>query len=101
MNLEDYIKDLAPELQEKGRACGSVEELLALAMEAQIAVPDEVLEAIAGGADAEALDSCGKTKCPACGSTDVKYLGDTHVSIIVYEHFQCNACGHKFDVMAS
>ena len=23
MNLEDYIKDLAPNLQEKARACGS------------------------------------------------------------------------------
>lgn len=30
MNLEDYIKDLAPDLQEKARACGSVEELLRL-----------------------------------------------------------------------
>ena len=29
----DYIKDLAPELQEKARACGSTEELLALAKE--------------------------------------------------------------------
>ena len=33
MNLEDCIKDLSPELQEKARACGSVEELVALAKE--------------------------------------------------------------------
>ena len=30
MSLDDYIKKLAPELQEKVRACGSAEELLAL-----------------------------------------------------------------------
>ncbi len=31
MNLEDFIKNLPPELQEKARACGSASELLALA----------------------------------------------------------------------
>ena len=39
MNLEDYIKDLAPDLQEKARACGSVEELLALARENKVPLP--------------------------------------------------------------
>ena len=36
MNLEGYIKDLVPGLQEKARACGSAEELLALAKEAKV-----------------------------------------------------------------
>ena len=31
MNVESYIKDLDPELQEKARACDSAQELLALA----------------------------------------------------------------------
>ena len=31
MDIESYIKDLDPDLQEKARACGSVEELIALA----------------------------------------------------------------------
>ena len=28
VDIESYIKDLSPELQEKAHACGSVEELL-------------------------------------------------------------------------
>ena len=53
MNLEDYIKNLSPELQEKARACGSAEELLALAKEAKVPLPDEALAAIAGGDDVD------------------------------------------------
>ena len=70
MNLEDFIKDLDPELQEKARACGSVEELLALAKEAKVPVPDEALAAVAGGDSSESV-SCKKTKCPKCGSTNL------------------------------
>ena len=61
MNLEDLIKDLDPELQEKARACGSAEELIALAKEAKVPVPDEALEAIAGGQDAESVGSANQT----------------------------------------
>ena len=53
VDIESYIKDLSPELQEKAHACGSVEELLALAKEAKIPVPDEALVAVAGGDDAD------------------------------------------------
>ena len=54
MNLEDYIKNLNPELQEKARACSSADELLALAKEAKVPLSDEALAAIAGGGDVEA-----------------------------------------------
>ena len=63
MNLEDYIKDLAPELQEKARACGSVEELVALAKDAKVPVPDEALAAIAGGEDPDS-SICTRPCCP-------------------------------------
>ena len=64
MDIESYIKDLSPELQEKARACGGVEELLALAKDAKIPLPDEALEAIAGGDDDDEDGSCGgKVKC--------------------------------------
>ena len=88
MNLEDYIKDLAPELQEKARACGSVEELLALARENKVPLPNEVLEAIAGG-DQPDPENCKpqKIKCPNCGSTNVT------VSTFPTE-FECNDCGY-------
>lgn len=48
-DLESYIKDLSPELQEKARACTSVEELLKLADENNIELSADQLEAVAGG----------------------------------------------------
>ena len=88
MILEDHIKDLAPELQEKARACGSIEELLALARENKVPLPDEVLEAIAGG-DQPDPENCKprKVKCPNCGSTNVTF------DMLVNE-FECNDCGY-------
>ena len=49
LNIEEYIKDLSPELKEKARACASVEELLKLARENKVPLPDDALEAVAGG----------------------------------------------------
>ena len=49
IDIEKYIRDLSPELQEKARACQTVDELLALAEENNLALPDEAAEAVAGG----------------------------------------------------
>lgn len=49
INIEEYIKDLSPELQEKAKACTSIEELLKLARENKVPLPDEALEIVAGG----------------------------------------------------
>ena len=68
MDIESYIKDLSPELQEKVRACGSVEELLALAKEAKVPLPDEALAAIAGGDDPEAGGCKDPIKCGGQGA---------------------------------
>ena len=88
MNLEDYIKDLDPELQEKARACGSVEELLALAKEAKVPLPDEALAAIAGGDDADP-ENCAKPTCPKCGSHNIEedWLHGVH---------RCKHCGYEW-----
>ena len=51
INIEEYIKDLSPELQEKARACTSIDELLKLAKDNNVPLPDEALEAVAGGKD--------------------------------------------------
>ena len=90
MNLEDFIKDLAPELQEKARACGSIEELLALAKETKVPLPDEVLTAIAGGDDPDG--QCINLKCPKCGSrnTDCDDRG-------FYSYHHCNNCGYNWE----
>ncbi|MDO4851107.1 MAG: hypothetical protein Q4A93_04530 [Actinomycetota bacterium] len=88
MNLEDYIKDLSPELQEKARACGSAEELVALAKEAQVPLPEEALAAIAGGDDADP-ENCAKPTCPKCGHHNISedYLQGYH---------HCNYCGYEW-----
>ena len=88
MNLEDYIKDLDPELQEKARACGSAEELLALAKDAGVPVPDEALAAIAGG-NQQDPENCKPliVKCPRCGSKNVKLEMDIN-------EFECQDCGY-------
>ena len=91
MNLEDYIKDLSPELQEKARACGSVEELLALAKEAKVPLPDEALAAIAGGDDQD-VGSCRHQDCPKCGSKDTVDDGTD----LRYWYWHCNTCGYKW-----
>ena len=69
-------------------ACGSVEELLALARENKVPLPDGALEAIAGG-DQPDPENCKpqKIKCPNCGSTNVT------VSTFPTE-FECNDCGY-------
>lgn len=91
MNLEDFIKDLAPELQEKARACGSADELIALARESQVPLPDEVLAAIAGGDDAE-FGSCIHPECPKCGSEDTfKERMDAS-----YVYWKCKTCGYQW-----
>ena len=60
MNFED----LNPELQEKAKACKTPEELLELAKEEGLELPEEALNAIAGGwgADQQELNdylNCG------------------------------------------
>ena len=53
------FEDLSPELQEKARACKSIEELSELAMAVGVRLTDDELEAIAGG-------GC-KKNCPSHG----------------------------------
>ena len=48
-NLEEYIKDYSPELQEKARQCKTKDELMQLAAENDLEIPEEALEAVAGG----------------------------------------------------
>ena len=95
MNLEDYIKDLAPDLQEKVRACSSVEELLALAKEAKVPVPDEALESIAGGDDVD-TSSCASNKCPKCGRKEKSYSKEDLNNGYTRYYYKCSNCGYKW-----
>ncbi|MBO6141312.1 MAG: hypothetical protein J6O40_05895 [Ruminococcus sp.] len=64
-NFEKYIKDLSPELQQKARECKTTEELIEFLADNDLELPEDALEAVAGG--------CGtadtkKAYCIYCGS---------------------------------
>lgn len=94
MDIESYIKDLSPELQEKVRACKSVDELLTLAKENSIAIPDEALSSIAGGQDSEDVGKCNPSNppCPKCKGTNVE---SAFVDVGI-THYRCCDCGHEW-----
>ncbi len=80
----DFIAALSPEDKAKVDACTTPEELLKLADETDGELPDEIVEAIAGG-----TDKCypGILTCKKCGSHDVE-RGD---------YFRkCRRCGFKW-----
>ena len=73
--LEKYISELSPEMQEKARQCKTKEELNALLAENDVELSEDALEAVAGGCSCS--DMCEKDKvfygkCPHCGG-DLKY----------------------------
>ena len=48
-NLEKYIGELSPEMQEKARACKDMQELNALLAENDVELSEDALQAVAGG----------------------------------------------------
>ena len=83
-NIEEYIKDLTPEQQEKAKACKTKEELIQLAAEEDVEIPMEALKNVAGG-------GCGKLEffCKDCGSTDI-YLAEPDDSGYDYRQRCCH-----------
>ena len=47
--LEKYIGELSPEMQEKARKCKTMEELNALLAENDVELSEDALQAVAGG----------------------------------------------------
>ena len=92
MALEDFIKDFAPELQEKIRACESVEELAALAKETKAPLSDEALEGVAGGVEDEKTVVGDVPPCPQCGSTNVMLIDFPDKC-----WWHCYDCGYEWD----
>lgn len=93
MDIESYIKDLSPELQEKARGCKSTTELLALAKQEGVALPDEAMAAIAGGDDQEVGKCRSIPPCPKCGSKNVveeSWIGD-------WTWYKCQHCKHEWE----
>ncbi len=82
-DIEEYIKDLTPEQQEKARACKTKDELMKLAADEGVEIPMEALANVAGGCDTTELycEDCSSTiiaydyylghSCAKCGSTNI------------------------------
>ena len=96
-NLEEYIKDLSPELQEKARACKTKDELMQLAAENGLEIPEEALEGVAGGCTSKGCEhSFQETErigmLPYMGSNDkhIMYNGKVVNGLITKV---CSKCG--------
>ena len=48
-DIENYMKDLSPEQQEKARECKTIEEFNEFVADNNIEMPEEALDAVAGG----------------------------------------------------
>ena len=70
-NLEKYIGELSPEMQEKARQCKDMKELNALLAENDVELSEDALCAVSGGcSNTDAFLSQGdimKYPCPECG----------------------------------
>ena len=91
-NFEKYIEGLSPELQEKARACNSLEEVMELAAENDIELPEDALEAVSGG--------CGGGHSHS-GNTEVYELRDLNIQfrgnkIEYLKGFRCTGCSYKW-----
>lgn len=73
-DMEKYISNFSPELQEKARACKNIDEFKTFISKNNIELSEDALEAVSGGGDTEddelesetpvRLHSCS---CPHCG----------------------------------
>ena len=73
-NLEKYLSELSPELQEKARECKDMQELNALLAENDVELSEDALSAVAGGCSKSSVhfnkgDLVKGAVCPDCGST--------------------------------
>lgn len=78
INIDEYIKemDLSPELAEKARQCNTSSELMELAADNDIELPEDALEMVSGGS------LCGSGK----SDPDPKKIE---------ENFQANGANYK------
>lgn len=89
-SIDDFIKDISPELQEKARACKSREEVLELAAEEDIELSDEALEAVSGGCNTPK----GKPYCRSDGGLCILriqgvYQREVYICPICKAEFNC------------
>ncbi len=92
--LKGLWDSLTDEQKEKAKACKSMDELAALAGQMGVELPDEALDAVAGGGDH--FRFAKGTACPYCGRrADPTNSGKTLEGIKAM-HFYCARCNHTF-----
>jgi 2-keto-3-deoxy-galactonokinase len=73
------IEEMTPELIEKAKACKTTEELMKFFMENHISLPDEYLENVSGGVNADEYDSeyakAGARECAVSGLGRAAFAG--------------------------
>ena len=96
-NLEEYIKDLSPELQEKARQCKTKNDLMQLVADEDLEMPMDALEGVAGGCTSEGCEHSFQETgrigmLPYLGSNDkhIMYNGKVVNSLITKV---CSKCG--------
>ena len=75
-SLEEYIKDLSPELQQKARQCKTKDELDTFIADNNLELPEDVLEMVAGG--------CSKTETWVCNTCNSVMSGENSAYPRVY-----------------
>ena len=70
-NLEKYIGELSPELQEKARQCKDMKELNAMLAENDVELSEDALSAVCGrcsqsSSNYDQGDLVPRAKCPEC-----------------------------------
>ena len=94
---KELLKGLSEEQIKKVEACKDSEEILSLAKAEGIELTDEQLEAVSGGGCMNPT-----TKCPECGSKDVKETvkeelnPDSGGGSFTSYWYKCRKCGHKW-----
>ena len=98
--LEKYVGELSPEMQEKARQCKDMQELNALLAENDVELSEEVLQAVAGGctvSDKHPKGTLMDYECSQC-SSKLKYWDDTYSDgMRMYcDNQSCVACREKW-----
>ena len=92
---KDYLKDLSPELQEKAKDIKTQEELLEFLSDNDIEIPEDALDAVAGGNGCSNSEgNSGAAPCAHQGAIELEgFIGYNDDAVGEYYSMQCNTCG--------
>ena len=92
---KDYLKDLSPELQEKAKDIKTQEELLEFLSDNDIELPEDALDAVAGGNGCSNSEgNSGAAPCAHQSTFELEgFIGYNDDEVGEYYSKQCNACG--------